>query len=240
MIQTPTIASLFHSADVWRSVQPQLLQDHREAGGGGAGVPHGGGAHLQPFLRAAGEVRGLLRWREARVSSHHDHKRHHAGERGAGAVEPSVKGSDRLVLQTCEDRSQSCTSAKETFTPPVVFEFGKSNGRRGEKYISCLDWFVAAIVHSRSASAPRFSCWKSGHLSRIKNMFRWLLWSTRHVNVGKKTSHNKVSKYFTAALWFPVKSVGAKTAIKGAKALSHKWFCYLFCRVKKPSVKVER
>lgn len=69
----------------------------------------------------------------------------------------------------------------------------------GIHFLPRYDWFVAFIVCSRSTSASCFSCWKSGRLSRIKNMFRWLLWSIRHVNVGKKTSDNKVSKYFTAA-----------------------------------------
>lgn len=71
--------TLTHSVDVPRSVGSQLLPDHWEAGGGGAGVPDGGGAHLQPLLRAAGEVCWLLRGREPRVPSHPDHKRHHAG-----------------------------------------------------------------------------------------------------------------------------------------------------------------
>lgn len=92
--------SVIHSVDVWRSVESQLLQDHREAGGGGAGVPHRGGVHLQPFLRAAGEVCGLLRRREAGVSSHHNIKRHHAGEWDAGSVESHFKGgSGRTALQ---------------------------------------------------------------------------------------------------------------------------------------------
>lgn len=57
----------------------QLLPDHREARGGGAGVPVGGGAHLQPRLCAAGEVCGLLRGRKPGVPPHSHHKRHHAG-----------------------------------------------------------------------------------------------------------------------------------------------------------------
>lgn len=98
----PKWYSLIHSVDVWRSVESQLLQDHRKAGGGGAGVPDRGGAHLQPFLCAAGEVCRLLRGREAGVSSHHDHKRHHAGEWDIGTVESHFQGGrglDPLVDQ---------------------------------------------------------------------------------------------------------------------------------------------
>lgn len=56
----------------------QLLPDHREAGGGGAGVPDGGGAHLQPVLRAPGPMRWLLWRREPGVPPHPDLQRHHA------------------------------------------------------------------------------------------------------------------------------------------------------------------
>lgn len=139
----PKWYSLIPSVDVWRSVESQLLQDHGEAGGGGAGVPDGGGAHLQPFLRAAGEVCGLLRGREAGVSSHHNLKRHHAGERDT--VESHFKGGsgrDPLLdlAQTCShvrtdhraalqpkklSRSLLClllanqTGKKSTFPAPV-------------------------------------------------------------------------------------------------------------------------
>ena len=74
---------LIHSDNVSRGVESQLLPDHREAGGGGAGVSDGGGAHLQPLLRATGEVCRLLRGREPGVSSNPHHKRHHGGERVA-------------------------------------------------------------------------------------------------------------------------------------------------------------
>jgi len=40
----------------------KLLPHYREAGGSGSGVPWGGGAHLQPCLRAIGPLRWLL-WR---------------------------------------------------------------------------------------------------------------------------------------------------------------------------------
>lgn len=191
---TPEFYSLIHSVDVWRSVESQLLQDHREAGGGGAGVPDRGGAHLQPFLRASGEVRRLLRGREAGVSSHHNHKCHHAGEWDTGAVEYLHKGPDPLVdqaerprrnLQSCEDRSQRCTSAKEAFS----LSFSSQTGKKVH-FLSKFDWFSAVIIQSWSTSALHFSCWKSDHLSQIKNMFTWLLWSIRHVNVGKRTSHS--------------------------------------------------
>lgn len=72
-------STLLHSVDVPRGVGSQLLPDHREAGGGGAGVPDRGGAHLQPLLCAAGEVCRLLWRRKPGVSSHPNHKRHHAG-----------------------------------------------------------------------------------------------------------------------------------------------------------------
>lgn len=66
------------SACVWKSLGSQLLPHHWEAGGGGAGIPIGGGAHLQPLLRSPGEVRWLLRRWEPGVSSHSNHKRYHA------------------------------------------------------------------------------------------------------------------------------------------------------------------
>lgn len=66
------------SVDVPRSVGSQLLPNHWKAGGGGAGVPDRGGAHLQPLLCAAGEVRRLLWGRKPRVPSHTNHKCHHA------------------------------------------------------------------------------------------------------------------------------------------------------------------
>lgn len=66
------------SVDVPRSVGSEFLPDHWETGGSGAGIPHRGGAHLQPLLRAAGEVRRLLRWWEAGMPSHPHHKRHNA------------------------------------------------------------------------------------------------------------------------------------------------------------------
>lgn len=49
---------------------------------------------------------------------------------------------------------------------------------------------VLAAVGMRTWSAtpptPQMSpcsCWKSGHQNQVKNMLRWRLWSTRHVNV---------------------------------------------------------
>lgn len=45
-------------------VETELLPHHRDAGGCGAGVSRGGGAHVQPFLRATGPLCRLLRRRE--------------------------------------------------------------------------------------------------------------------------------------------------------------------------------
>lgn len=82
--KSPDPLALIHSADVPRSLGPQLLPDHREAGGGCAGVPNGGGAHLQPCLCATGQMCRVLWGREPGVPSYPNHKCYHAGRMDEG------------------------------------------------------------------------------------------------------------------------------------------------------------
>lgn len=156
----PKLYFLIHSVDVWRSVESQLLQDHWEAGGGGAGVPDRGGAHLQPFLRAAGEVCGLLRRREAGVSSHHNHKCHHAGEWDTNTVESHFNGGGGLdPQQSCEDRA--ALQPKKLFLSLLCLLLANQTGK---KYTSCpslIDLLLLPFTHDLL------------HLSAVENQTIW-------------------------------------------------------------------
>lgn len=138
----PKLYFLIHSVDVWRSVESQLLQDHREAGGGGAGVPDRGGAHLQPFLRAAGEVCGLLRRREAGVSSHHNHKCHHAGEWDTNTVESHFKGAWTLSSHVRTELHFS----QRSFSSPCCVCFWQI--KQGKSTLPAPVWLICCCYRS--------------------------------------------------------------------------------------------
>lgn len=94
----------------------QLLQDYREAGGGDARVPVGGGAHLHPIVRPAGALRRLLRERPPGVLPNQHHKRHYAGRDG----ERRTTGFQRLqpvVLGKPKSASQIKGEKKNVFSP---------------------------------------------------------------------------------------------------------------------------